>query len=143
MRQVRFSHSYANQLNRVLVNEMMKGYNKATSFNNSHLPSANIKEDEDKFEVALATPGLSKEQLKINLDNGKLTISFSEEEKAENKEQFVRREFAQESFKRVFSIPDSVDVSRIAAKYNNGILTVELPKKEEAKLQPSKDIDIA
>ncbi len=116
-------------------------------FKNLHaLPAVNIEEKEDRFSLELAAPGKSKKDFNIELDNELLTISseIKEENKTEdNKRQFTRREFSFESFKRSFTLPDSIDTSKIKASYKNGILIVDLPKREEAKTQPKRMIDIS
>lgn len=116
-------------------------------FNNFRsLPAVNIEELEDKYSLELAAPGKSKKDFNIELDNDLLTISseIKEENRSEDKERnFSRREFSYESFKRSFTLPESVDTSKIKASYKNGILTLDLPKREEAKTQPKRMIDIS
>ncbi len=110
------------------------------------LPAVNIEEHEDKYNLELAAPGKSKKDFNIELDNDLLTISSEtkEDNKTENKERnFTRREFSYESFKRSFTLPESVDTSKIKANYKNGVLILELPKREEAKTQPKRMIDIS
>lgn len=110
------------------------------------IPAVNIKESEDSFNVAVAAPGMAKDDFNIELDNDVLTISSEEkkeEESSDNNGRFTRKEFSYRSFKRAFSLPDSVDSSKISASYNNGVLEIELPKKEEAKVQPKRLIDIS
>lgn len=110
------------------------------------LPAVNIEEHEDKYSLELAAPGKSKKDFNIELDNDLLTISSEtkEDNKTEDKERnFTRREFSYESFKRSFTLPESVDTSKIRANYKNGVLILELPKREEAKTQPKRMIDIS
>jgi len=110
------------------------------------LPAVNIEELEDKYSLELAAPGKSKKDFNIELDNDLLTISseIKEENRSEDKERnFSRREFSYESFKRSFTLPESVDTSKIKASYKNGILILDLPKREEAKTQPKRMIDIS
>lgn len=102
------------------------------------IPAVNIKETEDSFSVEVAAPGKSKEDFNIELDNDVLTISSEdrkENETTEEKGRFTRKEFSYSTFKRAFSLPDSVDNTKISASYNNGVLEIALPKKEEAKVQ--------
>jgi len=111
--------------------------------NNATLPSVNIAENNDGFKIEFAAPGLSKEEFKINLDNNVLTIgSEKKEEKEETKENFTRREFNYSSFQRSFTLPDSANGEKIKAEYQNGILNIEIPKREEAKVKPVRDIEI-
>jgi len=109
------------------------------------LPAVNIEEKEDSFVLELAAPGKNREDFNIELDNDLLTISSEEKEdhKTEHKERnFTRREFSYTSFSRSFTLPDSIDFSKIEATYNDGVLFVNLPKREEAKKQPKRMIDI-
>lgn len=106
-------------------------------------PSVNIKETDDHFGLEVAAPGLKKSDFNIALDNGLLTISS--EKKVEDKQEeghYTRKEYSYQSFKRTFTLPDSVDAAAISAVYEDGILNVVLPKKEEAKTQPPKTIEI-
>lgn len=110
------------------------------------LPAVNIEEKEDKYNLELAAPGKIKEDFNIELDNDLLTISseIKEEHKSEDKQRnFTRREFSFESFKRSFTLPDTVDTSKVKAGYENGVLSIDLPKREEAKKQPKRMIDIS
>lgn len=115
----------------------------AETGNKFRLPSVNIKEDESAFGIEVAAPGLKKDLFNINVDEDVMTISYeaveSEEEKTDN---YTRREFSQTSFLRRFTLPESVDTSKIDAKYTDGILHITLPKKEEAKPKPAIDIKI-
>ncbi|RYE24215.1 MAG: Hsp20/alpha crystallin family protein [Sphingobacteriales bacterium] len=92
---------------------------------------ANIKESENAYEIHLVAPGLKKDDFKIQVDKNVLSISF--EQKEENKEEaakFLRNEYKFRSFKRSFKLNDKVNASAIAAKYEDGILNVSLPKNE-------------
>jgi HSP20 family protein len=100
----------------------------------SRIPSANVIEDDNEFKIELAAPGMKKGDFKVDIDNGKLTISSEkEEEKEEKGDTYTRREFSFNSFCRSFLLPDSVDADKIKAKYEDGILRFDLPKKPEAK----------
>jgi len=107
-------------------------------------PSANIIEKPEGFELEIAAPGLKKEDFQINLDNSVLTISSEmEDEKREEGKNYSRREFYYGSFSRSFTLPKSVDTDKIKAEYTDGILKVELPKRDEAKLDTKKEIKIS
>ena len=107
-------------------------------------PSVNITENKDDFRIDLAAPGLEKEDFRINLNNNVLTISSDKEEKKEeNNEKCMRREFSYTQFSRSFSLPASVDTEKINASYKSGILNITIPKKEEAKQKPVREIAIA
>jgi HSP20 family protein len=100
----------------------------------AHVPAVNIKEHNDNYVVAVAAPGLKKEDFKIDLENNLLTVSSEKEEEKEEKEaRFSRREYSYTSFSRSFSLPDDVKQDAIAARYENGELRITLPKKEGAK----------
>ncbi|MFD0941640.1 Hsp20/alpha crystallin family protein [Pedobacter boryungensis] len=100
----------------------------------SLVPAVNICETTDHYHVELAAPGLSKEDFKINLERKMLTISVQREQSNEQEDKnYSRKEFSYNSFTRSFTLPDSADENNIVAKYNNGVLSVDIPKREEAK----------
>ncbi len=106
--------------------------------------AVNIAETDDNFRVELAAPGWAKADFNIELDNDVLTIHAKKEEvEAKEGEKFLRREFVAKELKRTFNLPDTIDVTAIGAEYVNGILTLTLPKKEEAKPQAPRKVDIA
>lgn len=108
------------------------------------LPRVNIRETADAYWVDMAVPGMKKSDFHIDLDNQLLSISTEVKQEEENKEDYyARREFGYSSFKRTFTLPDSVDDSKINASYNDGILSIILPKKEEAKQKPARTIKIS
>ena len=92
----------------------------------------------------MAAPGFSKDEFRIELNNDLLTISSEKKVENETKEgeNFTRREFSYQSFSRSFTLPNTVNSDKIGAKYENGILKVLIPKKEEAKPKPAKQIKI-
>jgi HSP20 family protein len=101
------------------------------------VPPVNIHETSDAYHLELFAPGLKKEDFKINLEKGLLTISFENKTETENKEYKThRREFSIASFKRSFNIDDKINADGIEAKYENGVLKLFFPKKEEVKVQP-------
>jgi HSP20 family protein len=107
-------------------------------------PAANIIENPDSFQLELAAPGLKKNDFKIHLENNVLTISSEvEDEKSEEGKNYTRKEFHYGSFSRSFTLPKSIDLDKIKADYENGILKVMLPKKEEARLDVKKEIKIS
>jgi len=107
------------------------------------LPKVNIKEGEDGYLLELAVPGMDKKDFKINLDQDVLTISSDKKEEAsEDRKQYTRQEFSYHSFERRFNLPEDVDSEKIAANYVNGVLSIEIPKRDEAKPQPPKAIEI-
>ncbi len=108
------------------------------------LPAVNIEESRDEYRIEVAAPGLNKEDFKVNLDNNVLTVSSEKEAKQENDENKVmRKEFSYYSFTRSFTLPQTVNADKISATHKNGILTIVVPKKDEAKERPSRDIKIS
>lgn len=107
------------------------------------VPATNIREKDDEFVIEVASPGMKKSDFEVNVDNGVLSIGYEVEEKYEKEEErYTHREFGYNSFKRSFTLPDSVDGDKVSAKYHDGILFVSLPKKEEARKKPARLIDV-
>lgn len=121
-----------------LLNEL---YNPAFS---GSVPAVNVAESTEGFKIEVAAPGLQKGDFKLNLEKNQLTISAQKEQKEEEGDtKYTRREFKYASFQRTFTLPNSVDGEKIGAVYADGILTVTLPKREEAKEKPAREIEIA
>jgi HSP20 family protein len=107
-------------------------------------PLANILEHPDSFELDLAAPGLKKDDFKIHLEQNVLTISSEKtDEKEEETKNYTRKEFHYSSFSRSFTLPRTVDLDKIKADYDNGVLKVMLPKKEDARVDIKKEIKIS
>ena len=131
-----------------IIDELFKpdwfgGYQSPISAN---VPAVNMKEDDTHFEIELAAPGKIKADFSIEIDHQVLTISSenkSETEEKDAKGNYTRREFSYSSFRRSFTLPESVNSESIKAVYENGILNVTLPKKEEALPKPKRLIEIA
>jgi HSP20 family protein len=116
------------------------------SSTNTTLPAVNIKETGDNFEVEMAAPGMNKNDFRIELDGNQLTISSEKQTRDEEKDgdRYTRREFSYQSFQRVFQLPkDVVDADKIGARYENGVLHLVIPKKEEAKQRPPRMIQVS
>ncbi|MBC8986611.1 Hsp20/alpha crystallin family protein [Pedobacter sp. N36a] len=94
------------------------------------MPAVNISETNDQYHIEMAVPGLKKEDFKVNLEGDVLTISA--EVKKEDK-QYKKQEFSYTSFLRSFTLPDSVDAASVNASYKDGVLVIDVAKKEEAK----------
>ncbi|MDX1470010.1 MAG: Hsp20/alpha crystallin family protein [Flavobacteriaceae bacterium] len=124
-------------------NELGTGF--LSNFNTGmSLPAVNIKEEADNYKLEIAVPGMSKEDFNVDVDNKILSISSEKSsESNESEENYTRREFGYSSFKRTFTLPDSVNADKIKATYKDGILTVDLPKREEAKQKPARQIKIS
>ncbi len=95
------------------------------------VPSVNIAENKDQFEIELAAPGYVKDDIKVKIEDEMLTISSEKKNESENSDSAcIRREFSFSTFKRSFTIPETIDRESISATMENGILKVVLPKKE-------------
>ena len=115
--------------------------------NSATIPSVNIKETEEAFEIEMAAPGMEKKDFKIEVDDGRITISSKrenyKEEKGE-KNEFSRREFSYQSFSRSFNLPEEMIKSdSITANYTNGILDIKIPKKEKSSTNHGREIEIS
>ena len=133
-------------------NTLMPGFNDVfdSIFNDTffadrmvtRVPAANISETADHYHVELAAPGLKKEDFKLSLERGILSISV--EKRIEDKQEgrsYTKREYSYSSFVRSFTLPESADENGIQATYNDGVLTIDIPKREEAK-SVSRQIEI-
>jgi len=110
--------------------------------NHFTVPPVNIHETKDGFHVELNAPGRNKEDFRVSVENNLLTIAFEKAEQQENKDyKTIRREFSFNSFKRSFTLDEKVNADGIQAKYENGVLLLFIPKKEEVKIAP-KEITI-
>lgn len=99
------------------------------------VPAVNITEVNGQYNIAVAAPGMKKEDFKINIEGDMLTISAEMEEKKEEKDkQYNRREYNYSSFSRSFTLPEDVKRDKIEAKYEDGVLNLLLPKSETAKV---------
>ncbi len=113
-------------------------------FQSPTVPAVNVVELEDSFRIDFAAPGLQKSDFRINLDNNVLTVKSEKEVSNEDvNENYTRREFSFTSFKRTFTLPDSANSEKVSAEYKDGILSISIAKREEAKVKPSRDIEIS
>lgn len=107
------------------------------------MPAVNITEKKDEYQVSLAAPGLKKEDFNIAVDGNMLTISSEKEENKEEKDKkFTRREYNYSSFSRSFTLPEEVNMEKIEAKYEEGVLKISLPRKEEIKNNTAKHVAV-
>ena len=139
----------SNQLPSLIENFFGRDVNDFFNTNTSamhNLPAVNVVEHQDGFRIEVAAPGLKKEDFKLNLNHNNLTISAyretQKEDKEHNGEKYTRREFSYASFQRTFTLPTSVDADNIQASYADGVLTIDVPKREEAKVKPPRQIEI-
>lgn len=108
------------------------------------IPSVNVVENTKDFKIELAAPGLEKKDFKIEVDKDVLTISVEKEkEEKEEKKNYTRKEYSYNAFARSFNLPENSVADKINAEYNNGILTLTLPKKEVTVSKPKKEIKVS
>ncbi len=137
--------SFPSLVDRFFDGDLMDWNSSNYSGTDSTLPAVNVKENENEFLIDVAAPGLTKEDFTVNYDNGRLTISSEKKNEKEEKEgeKVTRREFRYQSFQRSFTVAGNVvDAEKIEAHYENGILHINLPKREEVKPKPTKQIEI-
>ena len=107
------------------------------------MPPTNVSENKENYQVDISIPGIEKENIKVTYKGRILTISYEQKKSEEHKEKnYHRREFECKSFARSFTVPKNVDLERISSEYKDGILTISLPKIEEAKEDEAIDIEI-
>ena len=138
--------SFPSFFDRILEGDLMDWSNFNFSNTNTTLPAVNVKESENDYTIEVAAPGMTKNDFKINFENGRLTISSEHQDEKEEKKkgQYTRKEFSYQSFQRSFSIPENeIDGEKIVAKYNDGILNITLPKRDEVKPKPAREIKIS
>jgi len=127
-----------------VMDELFKDMLGGTQYAGKMVPPVNIKETENSFLVELMAPGMKKEDFNIELDNELLTISaeIRSESSTQEEGKFTRKEFGYSSFRRSFTLPETVKEEDIKAMYQDGILRIDLPKKEEALPKPKRLIEI-
>ena len=116
------------------------------SSTNTTVPAVNIRENNESFIVEMAAPGMTRDDFKVELDGNMLTINSEKKDQQEQKEdeRYTRQEFSYQSFQRSFQLhKDVVDIDKIEAKYENGVLHLVIPKKEEVKQKPPRMIQIS
>lgn len=116
-----------------------------SSVTGTTVPKVNILETNDAFRVEMAAPGMKKDNFRIELDNDMLSISseLKHEEPLPDDHHYSRREFSYQSFRRTFHLPDTVENEKIKAHYENGLLSLVIPKRDEAKRKPSRLIKVS
>ncbi|MBK8557152.1 MAG: Hsp20/alpha crystallin family protein [Lewinellaceae bacterium] len=113
-------------------------------FKGISLPAVNVSETNTLYKMEVAAPGFEKNDFKIEVKNGYLTISAeTKEEKTEQDEKMNRREFFFNTFTRSFALPENVNAAKITAKFEKGMLRIALPKAKSAKEEPIQKIDIS
>lgn len=129
----------------VFGRDLFNWENNNFSTTSTTLPSVNIKETDENYEVEVAAPGMNKEDFQVTLDNGQLLISSSKKHHVNTEqENYTRREFSYQSFQRSFVLPKNVvDEDKIRARYENGILLLSIPKLEQAREKTPRLIEIS
>jgi HSP20 family protein len=137
--------SFPSFFDRFLNEGLMDWDNLNFSDTDTTIPAVNVKEDDDRFLIEVTAPGMKRDDFNVKIENNMLTISSEKkDEKDESKEGYTRKEFSFQSFQRSFSLPEwHILTDKISAKYNEGILHIELPKRDEVKPQPAKTIKIS
>ncbi len=108
------------------------------------MPAVNIREDEKNYILDLAAPGIDKKDLKIDINEDVLTVSYeTKNESEESKDGYRRKEFSFSAFSRSFYIPENVNREKIEANYKDGVLSVSLPKQDEEKTKVTRKIEIS
>ncbi|MDP4212768.1 MAG: Hsp20/alpha crystallin family protein [Bacteroidota bacterium] len=125
---------FRNNLNRFFDDENW-GFTGLGRSLNSSLPPTNVRETDRSYEMELVAPGLKKDDFKLGIEGDMLTVSYQPEAgKEERKEDgWFKMEYRKQAFSRSFSLDDTVDTAKISARYENGVLHLELPKKENAR----------
>ena len=129
-----------NKTNNALLpgfNDVFESIFNDTFFNDrmvTRVPAVNISETENNYHVELAAPGLKKDDFKLNLERNQLTISVEQSaEHEDNHKNYSKREYSYSSFVRSFTLPESADDNKIDATYTDGVLRIDIAKREEAK----------
>jgi len=137
--------TYSNLMDRFFEDDFFNFPSNFRTREHWNVPAANVEENDNEFNIELAVPGMKKEDFSLKLENDVLTISSENKHEEETKESnYTRKEFSHYSFKRSFRLPEGkVDESKIKASYNDGILKLNLPKRDEHKPQPARTIEIS
>ena len=113
-------------------------------FRNANLPAVNIKDNAKSYDLELAVPGYKKDELKVNVQDGVLTISSEKQkESEEDKNGYTRREFSYRSFERSFQLPETVDADNVKASFTDGVLKLSIPKTKALPERKGKEVRIA
>ncbi|QEM12458.1 HSP20 family protein [Mucilaginibacter gossypiicola] len=134
---VKFNNNKRNNTLLPGVNDVFESIFNDTFFSDrmiTRVPAVNISESENSYQVELAAPGLKKDDFKLNLERNQLTISVEQQsEQNDSQKSYNKREYSYSSFVRSFTLPDSADHSQIDASYTDGILRIDIAKRDEAK----------
>jgi HSP20 family protein len=107
------------------------------------VPAINVKEGKENYHIEVAAPGMTKQDFDVSVEQNVLTISGQKKkEDKEEQDKYTRKEFSYQSFERSFNLPESVKAEDISAKYEDGVLNITIPKKEKAKKESKRKINI-
>lgn len=137
--------SFPSMFERFFEGDMMDWNRGNFADRNATLPAVNVIENDDEYRIEVAAPGLKKSDFNLNFENGRLTISSERKDERQEKsgDRFNRREFWYQSFQRSFTLSENVvNTGKISARYEDGILYITLPKRDEVKPKPAKAIKI-
>jgi HSP20 family protein len=137
--------AFSNMLENFFGRDMDDLFNRSWSNVGLSVPAVNIKETNDAYYLEVAAPGMKKEDFKVTLDNGLITISTEKQDHTEQNTKegrYTKREFSYHSFRRSFSLPQTADHEHIEARYIDGMLLLTVPKKEEARRKEPRMIEI-
>ena len=132
-------------MDNIFSRDWMDWSNTNYSSTNTTLPAVNVFENENEYNIEVAAPGMKKDDFRIQLENDQLIISseHKEETKKREKDKYTRKEFSYQAFQRTFSLPENlINGEKISARYCDGILCISLPKREDTKPKPSREIKI-
>ena len=121
--------------------KLVQRFNQGFCLNQGDAPASNVKETETAFQIEMALPGVDKKDIRVEHDKGILTIRIEKSEENKEKEGYTRKEFDFAGASRTFRTGEKIDAENISARYENGVLTVQLPKKE-AFAKPSRMISV-
>lgn len=127
------------------MRDLLGGNNGELKTSPNTLPAVNFSESNDAYVIELAAPGMKRGDFQVELDQHILTVSSARENKSENRQgTYTRKEFNYQRFQRSFALPENkIEGEKINARYSDGILYITVPKKEEAKVKPPKQIAIS
>lgn len=140
----RVNPSFPNLFEGVLNRDLQEFLGNPASYS---LPAVNVLESNEGFHMEVFAPGLKKENFQLKINNNQLSVSAKAEKTASTEgtqeKKYTRKEFSFSHFQRSFTLPQTVDTDKISASYVDGVLYLTLPKREEAKVKPVRDIEIA
>lgn len=141
MNAIRFYNPF---VERSLISDLIRNLNFNDSYDTGYCGCvpANVTENEKDFRIELSVPGYSKEDIRIKVEKNVLIIRSEKKENQENHGKLIVKEFSSKSFERKFMLPKTVNADQITAVFNNGILEIQLPKKEEVVENKPVEIEI-